>query len=155
MRNRSMSDMIEEYLKKALQDEGKIEIQRNEIAELFNCVPSQINYVINTRFTMQHGYNVESKRGGGGYIRIVKIQVNSNTDLLERMSQIIGNHVTEKEGQVIIRTLYKNDLMTSREAQIMLAAIAQENYSGNQLIDNQLRAKILLSMIELLILKNN
>lgn len=150
-----MSDMIEEYLKKALQDEGKIEIQRNEIAELFNCVPSQINYVINTRFTMQHGYNVESKRGGGGYIRIVKIQVNSNTDLLERMSQIIGNHVTEKEGQVIIRTLYKNDLMTSREAQIMLAAIAQENYSGNQLIDNQLRAKILLSMIELLILKNN
>jgi transcriptional regulator CtsR len=155
MRNRSMSDMIEEYLKKALQDEGKIEIQRNEIAELFNCVPSQINYVINTRFTMQHGYNVESKRGGGGYIRIVKIQVNSNTDLLERMSQIIGNHVTEKEGQVIIGTLYKNDLMTSREAQIMLAAIAQENYSGNQLIDNQLRAKILLSMIELLILKNN
>ncbi|HLR88643.1 MAG TPA: CtsR family transcriptional regulator [Atopostipes sp.] len=150
-----MSDMIEEYLKKALQDEGKIEIQRNEIAELFNCVPSQINYVINTRFTMQHGYNVESKRGGGGYIRIVKIQVNSNTDLLERMSQIIGNHVTEKEGQVIIRTLYKNDLMTSREAQIMLAAIAQENYSGNQLIDNQLRAKILLSMIDLLILKNN
>lgn len=104
---------------------------------------------------MQHGYNVESKRGGGGYIRIVKIQVNSNTDLLERMSQIIGNHVTEKEGQVIIRTLYKNDLMTSREAQIMLAAIAQENYSGNQLIDNQLRAKILLSMIDLLILKNN
>lgn len=155
MRNRSMSDMIEEYLKKALQDEGKIEIQRNEIAELFNCVPSQINYVINTRFTMQHGYNVESKRGGGGYIRIVKIQVNSNTDLLERMSRIIGNHVTEKEGQVIIGTLYKNDLMTSREAQIMLAAIAQENYSGNQLIDNQLRAKILLSMIELLILKNN
>lgn len=155
MRNKSMSDMIEEYLKKALQDEGKIEIQRNEIAELFNCVPSQINYVINTRFTMQHGYNVESKRGGGGYIRIVKIQVNNNTDLLERMSQIIGNHVTEKEGQVIIGTLYKNDLMTSREAQIMLAAIAQENYSGNQLIDNQLRANILLSMIELLILENN
>lgn len=154
MGNRNMSDMIEEYLKNALQAEGKIEIQRNEVAELFNCVPSQINYVINTRFTMQHGYNVESKRGGGGYIRIVKIQVNSNADLLERMSQIIGNHVSEKEGQIIIGTLYDNDLMTSREAQIMLAAIAQQNYSGNQLIDNQLRANILLSMIELLILKN-
>jgi len=154
MGNRNMSDMIEEYLKNALQAEGKIEIQRNEVAELFNCVHSQINYVINTRFTMQHGYNVESKRGGGGYIRIVKIQVNSNADLLERMSQIIGNHVSEKEGQIIIGTLYDNDLMTSREAQIMLAAIAQQNYSGNQLIDNQLRANILLSMIELLILKN-
>ena len=154
MRNRNMSDMIEEYLKNALQAEGKIEIQRNEVAELFNCVPSQINYVINTRFTMQHGYNVESKRGGGGYIRIVKVQVNSNIDLLERMSQIIGNHISEKEGQIIIGTLYDNELMTNREAQIMLAAIAQPNYSGNQLIDNQLRANILLSMIELLILKN-
>ena len=94
-----MSDLIEEYLKKVLQEEGKIEIQRNEIAEIFNCVPSQINYVINTRFTMQHGYDVESKRGGGGYIRIVKVQVNSNIDLLERMNQIIGNHISEKEGQ--------------------------------------------------------
>ncbi|SHF17398.1 transcriptional regulator CtsR [Atopostipes suicloacalis DSM 15692] len=150
-----MSDLIEEYLKKVLQEEGKIEIQRNEIAEIFNCVPSQINYVINTRFTMQHGYDVESKRGGGGYIRIVKVQVNSNIDLLERMNQIIGNHISEKEGQVIIGTLYDNELMTNREAQIMLAAIEQQNYSGNSLIDNQLRANILLSMIELLILKNN
>ena len=150
-----MSDLIEEYLKKVLQEEGKIEIQRNEVAEIFNCVPSQINYVINTRFTMQHGYDVESKRGGGGYIRIVKVQVNNNIDLLERMSQIIGNNISEKEGQVIIGTLYDNELMTNREAQIMLAAIEQQNYSGNSLIDNQLRANILLSMIELLILKNN
>ena len=149
-----MSDLIEEYLKKVLQEEGKIEIQRNEVAEIFNCVPSQINYVINTRFTMQHGYDVESKRGGGGYIRIVKVQVNNNIDLLERMSQIIGNNISEKEGQVIIGTLYDNELMTNREAQIMLAAIEQQNYSGNSLIDNQLRANILLSMIELLILKN-
>ena len=149
-----MSDSIEEYLKKVLQEEGKIEIQRNEIAEIFDCVPSQINYVINTRFTMQHGYDVESKRGGGGYIRIVKVQVNNNIDLLDHMSQIIGNHISEKEAQVIIDTLYDNELMTNREAQIMLAAIEQQNYSGNPLIDNQIRANILLSMIELLILKN-
>ena len=149
-----MSDLIEEYLKKVLQEEGKIEIQRNEIAEIFDCVPSQINYVINTRFTMQHGYDVESKRGGGGYIRIVKVQVIHNLDLLDHMSQIIGNHISEKEAQVIIDTLYDNELMTNREAQIMLAAIEQQNYSGNPLIDNQIRANILLSMIELLILKN-
>lgn len=149
-----MSDLIEEYLKKVLQEEGKIEIQRNEIAEIFDCVPSQINYVINTRFTMQHGYDVESKRCGGGYIRIVKVQVNNNIDLLDHMSQIIGNHISEKEAQVIIDTLYDNELMTNREAQIMLAAIEQQNYSGNPLIDNQIRANILLSMIELLILKN-
>lgn len=155
MGNRNMSDMIEEYLKNALKDEGRIEIQRNEIAELFDCVPSQINYVINTRFTVQHGYSVESKRGGGGYIRIIKVQVNSESDFLNDMAQIIGNHMSEKEGQVIIETLYNHELMTYREAQMMLAAIEQQNYSGNLMLDNQIRANVLLSMIKLLVLKNN
>lgn len=155
MGNRNMSDMIEEYLKNALKEEGMIEIQRNEIAELFNCVPSQINYVINTRFTVQHGYSVESKRGGGGYIRIIKVQVNKESDFLNDMTQIIGNHMTEKEGQVIIETLYNHELMTYREAKMMLAALEQQNYSGNLILDNQIRANILLSMIKLLVLKNN
>lgn len=154
MKNRNMSDMIEEYLKRALREEGRVEIKRNELADLFDCVPSQINYVINTRFTMQHGYAVESKRGGGGYIRIIKLQVKSNTEMIERMSQIIGDRVTEKEAQIIIQTLYDNEYMTRREAQIMLAAIHQENYTGNPVLDEQLRSNILLSMLELLILKN-
>src|SRR5699024_6455214 len=153
MRNKSMSDLIEEYLKKVLQEEGKIEIQRNEIAEIFDCVPSQINYVINTRFTMQHGYDVESKRGGGGDIRIVKVQVNNNIDVLDHMRQIIGNHISQKEAQALMHTLYENEVMTNREAQIMLAAIEQQHYSRNPLIDNQIRANSLLSMIELLIFK--
>lgn len=155
MRNRNMSDMIEEYLKNALKDEGRIEIQRNEIAELFNCVPSQINYVINTRFTVQHGYSVESKRGGGGYIRIIKVQVNNESDFLNDMGQIIGNHMSEKEGQVVIETLYEHDMLTYREAQMMLAALEQQNYSGNLILDNQIRANVLLSMIKLLVLKKN
>lgn len=154
MKNKNMSDMIEEYLKRALKEKGQIEIQRNEIADLFNCVPSQINYVINTRFTMQHGYSVESKRGGGGYIRIVKVQVNSNREFIERMDEIIGNQLSEKEGQIIIQTLYNNELMTRREAEIMLAALDGQNYTGNQLIDKQIRANVLSSMIRLLILKN-
>lgn len=155
MGNRNMSDMIEEYLKNALKDEGRIEIQRNEIAELFNCVPSQINYVINTRFTVQHGYSVESKRGGGGYIRIIKVQVNNESDFLNDMGQIIGNHMSEKEGQVVIETLYEHDMLTYREAQMMLAALEQQNYSGNLILDNQIRANVLLSMIKLLVLKKN
>ena len=107
MANRNMSDTIEEYLKRTLKKEGKIEIQRNEIAERFDCVPSQINYVINSRFTMQHGYAVESKRGGGGYIRIIKIQVNDNADSLEKINEIIGDQLSEKEAEIIINTLYK------------------------------------------------
>lgn len=72
MNHHNTSDLIEAYLKKILEDSETIEIRRAEMANLFNCVPSQINYVINTRFTIQRGYTVESKRGGGGYIRIEK-----------------------------------------------------------------------------------
>lgn len=146
--------MIEEYLKRAIRDQGRVEIKRNELAELFDCVPSQINYVINTRFTIQHGYAVESKRGGGGYIRIIQMQIQKDTELLDRMRQIIGKAVSEKEAEIIIQTLYENELMTRREAQIMLAAIEQNNLTGTQAVDKQLRANILISMIRLLILKN-
>ena len=75
MKNRNMSDIIESYLKQILQQEEHVEISRSEIADQFQCVPSQINYVINTRFTPQKGYIVESKRGGGGYIRIMKLEI--------------------------------------------------------------------------------
>lgn len=155
MENKNMSDMIEEYLKQALKEEGKVEIQRNEIAELFNCVPSQINYVINSRFTIQHGYAVESKRGGGGYIRIVKVQVNNNAESLERIDEVIGDSLTEKEAETIINTLYQSELMTAREGQIMLAAIEQTNYNTTKKISDAIRANILSSMIKLLILRNN
>lgn len=71
---RNISDIIEQYLKQVidLSNNNVIEIKRNEIADRFECVPSQINYVINTRFTLERGFVVESKRGGGGYIRIIK-----------------------------------------------------------------------------------
>ena len=67
--------MIEEFIKELFEDDNEIEIQRNELAEKFNCVPSQINYVISTRFRPSQGYYVESKRGGGGHIRIKKINI--------------------------------------------------------------------------------
>ena len=68
-----ISDIIEEFIKDLFEDTDNIEIQRNELAEHFNCVPSQINYVISTRFKPSQGYYVESKRGGGGYIKNKKI----------------------------------------------------------------------------------
>lgn len=155
MTNRNMSDMIEEYLKKTLNEEGKVEIQRNEIADLFDCVPSQINYVINSRFTIQHGYLVESRRGGGGYIRIIEIQVNNNAESLERMDDIIGEELSEKESEIIIKTLYQNELMTAREGQMILAGMEENNYTVNKKLAAQIRANILSSMVKLLILRNN
>ena len=92
MVRRSMSDVIEAYLKEILASRSTVEIKRSDIAERFDCVPSQINYVINTRFTQEHGYMVESKRGGGGYIRILKVEVIDDAHALEELSLI---HISE------------------------------------------------------------
>ena len=76
----NISDIIEQYLKQVLElsEREIVEIRRSEIADKFQCVPSQINYVINTRFTVERGYLVESKRGGGGFIRIAKVKNRSH-----------------------------------------------------------------------------
>ena len=74
MTSKNTSDSIEEYIKKILAQSGFAEIKRSVLADNFSVVPSQINYVIKTRFTESRGYAVESKRGGGGYIRIAKIR---------------------------------------------------------------------------------
>ena len=78
MAHQNTSDLIESYIKKILENSEMIEIRRIEMADLFNCVPSQINYVINTRFTIQRGYLVESKRGCGGYIDRKSTRLNSS-----------------------------------------------------------------------------
>ena len=97
MSHHNTSDLIEAYLKKILEDSETIEIRRAEMANLFNCVPSQINYVINTRFTVQRGYAVESKRGGGGYIRIEKVKITDSHHYLKEMKQVIDETISEKD----------------------------------------------------------
>ncbi|MDV2583569.1 CtsR family transcriptional regulator, partial [Alkalibacillus haloalkaliphilus] len=83
----NISDIIEKYLKQVLEmsEADHVEIKRSEIADKFQCVPSQINYVINTRFTIERGYIVESKRGGGGYIRIMKVESHDYADLIDHL----------------------------------------------------------------------
>ncbi len=84
-----MSDIIEDFIKDLLKDEDDfVEIQRNELAEQFNCVPSQINYVIQTRFKPSQGYYVESKRGGGGHIRIKKINITKSNYLMHIIASL-------------------------------------------------------------------
>ena len=87
---RNISDIIERYLKGILHEspEGLIEIQRNDLADQFSCVPSQINYVISTRFTLEKGYLVESKRGGGGYVRIQRIELPAQSALHNHLHHI-------------------------------------------------------------------
>ena len=95
-----ISDIIEDFIKEMLEDDDSAIIQRNDLAEHFNCVPSQINYVISTRFTPIQGYYVESQRGGGGYIKIHRVNV-THSDYLMHIINNVGNSITSREIELI------------------------------------------------------
>ncbi len=116
MAHQNTSDLIESYIKKFLEKNEMIEIRRIELADLFNCVPSQINYVINTRFTIQRGYLVESKRGGGGYIRIAKVRISDKRHMLEQVNQLFNETISEKNAFAIIQKLYEDQIVTKKKA---------------------------------------
>ena len=118
-----MSDIIEAYLKSFLRNNEQLEIKRSDVAERFDCVPSQINYVINTRFTQEHGYMVESKRGGGGYIRIFKIEVVDEVDHIDQMIELIGSQISQRNGINMVETLIEADIITQREGMLILSVI--------------------------------
>ncbi|MCQ9210348.1 CtsR family transcriptional regulator [Granulicatella seriolae] len=126
MQTPNMSDLIENYLKNVLTSQEKVEIRRSEIADRFNCVPSQINYVINTRFTVQQGYLVESKRGGGGYIRIMKVNLVSDIEVIHSLLAILQEKLSAKQALHMVHNLYENDIVSKREAELMLVAMDHE-----------------------------
>ena len=148
MEEKSISDIIEEYLKQILGESSQIEIRRSEIANHFDVVPSQINYVIKTRFTIQHGYLVQSKRGGGGYIRIERVNLLDNVDVLNSLIQAIGDAISERDAYDIVRTLYDEKLLTRREGDLMLVALSKQTLNVNDCnVEARLRARILISML--------
>ncbi|MEG0267580.1 MAG: CtsR family transcriptional regulator [Carnobacterium sp.] len=148
MNNQNMSDIIEAYLKKVLGTDEQVEIRRSEMADRFNCVPSQINYVINTRFTVQQGYLVESKRGGGGYIRIIKVKLLDEAEMLNMMIDAVGSEISQRNAYSIVETLYQDDMITKREASMMLSAMEKSIFSlENCKRENELRARMLTAFL--------
>ncbi|EJT8453257.1 CtsR family transcriptional regulator [Listeria monocytogenes] len=124
---KNISDVIEAYLKQVLESSEAVEIKRSEIADKFECVPSQINYVINTRFTMERGYIVESKRGGGGYIRIIKVKMNDKLQLLEAIiSMVHDKKVSQSFSEDVILRLLEEEVITKKEARLMVVALDRE-----------------------------
>ena len=155
MENKSISDIIEAYLKEILGDSAQIEIRRSEIANHFDVVPSQINYVIKTRFTIQNGYLVKSKRGGGGYIRIERVNLLDNIDVLNSLIQTIGDSIRERDAFAIVQTLYDEKVITQREGDLMLVALAKQTLDvGDTDIEARLRARVLISLLNRLRYEN-
>ncbi|CAI2685182.1 CtsR family transcriptional regulator [Apilactobacillus apinorum] len=149
MQGKNISDIIERYLKEMIAEDERVEISRSDIASHFDVVPSQINYVIKTRFTIQNGYVVESKRGGGGYIRIEKVKLLDNIEILDTLIDAIGTDLTQREAKALINTLVVNELITDNEADLVLASITKQTLAiGNTLLENQIRANIMIAILD-------
>lgn len=145
-----LSDSIEQFIKTMLtQDEHEIELKRNELAEYFGCAPSQINYVLATRFTPDHGYIIESRRGGGGYIRIFRMQQDTREQLLYMLNERIADSIDVLSAAHLIQQLLERELISQRESALMNAAISAQALSLPipAEMKNALRAKILKSML--------
>ncbi|MGG2094219.1 CtsR family transcriptional regulator [Bacillus sp. S13(2024)] len=149
---RNISDIIEQYLKQVidLSNNNAIEIKRSEIADKFDCVPSQINYVINTRFTIERGFVVESKRGGGGYIRIIKVKLHDDIDIINQMLQMIQYSITQSNAESIIRRLLEEGIVTSREAKLMFSVLDRSVLLMDLPFRDELRARMLQAMLRTL-----
>lgn len=148
-----LSDVIEDFIKQMMDDnnESELQIVRNELANYFSCAPSQINYVLTTRFTTDKGYYVESRRGGGGCIIIRKVELNDNQSLSEIINDKIGDNITYNSALRIISGLFESEIITKREFYILKAVINDRTLSSFQENKNLLRANILKSAMLVLL----
>lgn len=142
-----VSDVIEEFIKSMFNEEGDyIEIQRNELAEQFNCVPSQINYVISTRFRPSQGYYVESRRGGGGHIKIKKVNITKGNYLMHIITSM-GDTITSNEIDIFISNFLSYGIISEIEAKLLKVATSDNILIVSQEIKDRLRANIFKNML--------
>ncbi|OFP46889.1 CtsR family transcriptional regulator [Streptococcus sp. HMSC067H01] len=145
MRFKNTSDHIEAYIKAILEQSGMVELQRSQLADTFQVVPSQINYVIKTRFTESRGYLVESKRGGGGYIRIGRIEFSNHHEMLRDLLYSVGEEVSLPIFEDVLRLLFEQDLVTRQEMNLLLA-MATDRVLGDDA--NLIRANMLRQLLQ-------
>jgi len=146
---RNIADKIEAYLKQLLtnNENSAVEIQRNELAQAFECAPSQINYVLGTRFTPEQGYLVETRRGGGGYVRIVKLAVNRESELNRIFTDLLGDDVSQNVAEGLIMRLREEGLLTARESLLMRSVVHRNTILLPLPERDCLRSRILKAML--------
>jgi transcriptional regulator CtsR len=133
----SLTKAIEEYITQLFNEAGshQISLRRKELAERFGCVPSQINYVLRSRFAPEAGFVVESQRGGHGYIRIVRLRLRDPNERVEHLEKLIGRSITEQESKRLLSNLEKRGLITPRERLIIEVALRNQDEQFRNLFD--------------------
>lgn len=124
----SLTKLIEAYIEDLLeeQEDPDLSLRRKELAARFGCVPSQINYVLSSRFTPERGYIVESQRGGHGFIRIMKVRVRNAEERLEHLETLIGDSISEADTRRLLANLHERGVLSSRERLLMDVALRHQ-----------------------------
>lgn len=149
-----LSDSIEQFIKELMSEDAHIELRRNELAQHFGCAPSQINYVLATRFSVDHGYIIESRRGGGGYVRIVRMQNRGEKNLLETLLERVGTSIDEDTANAIISNLFERKLVTLNEARLLKAGVSRNALALPISAKDVLRAAVFRNML-IQVFRNN
>lgn len=142
-----ISDKIEAFIAELMKNEPQewLELRRNELASIFGCVPSQINYVISTRFNPEHGYVVESRRGGGGYLRIKRIKYEDG--IIMQTIKNTGESLDEKTVRARLSNLLNTQAIDSRSASLIMSAVSDSSLDIEQPARDIIRARIFKNML--------
>ncbi|MGI6074892.1 MAG: CtsR family transcriptional regulator [Pyramidobacter sp.] len=125
----SLTEIIENYINelfeqnKTSSETERVSLRRKDVAERFGCVPSQINYVLRSRFTPERGYIVESQRGGNGYIRILRVTYDMPEDRARHIEQIVGDSITESDAKRLLCAVQSRGIITARERLLIEIAL--------------------------------
>lgn len=143
-----ISDHVANYILQMLNEtDGIAEIQRNELANILGCVPSQINYVITSRFTPEQGYIVESRRGGGGYIRIIRRRM-TKSDMIMHVINSVGATLDAATARAMLRNLLESNIMSESDAALFAAALSEKSLSAAPRENrDQIRASLFKNML--------
>ncbi|MBQ8424684.1 MAG: CtsR family transcriptional regulator [Clostridia bacterium] len=138
----SISEIIEQFIIKTMGDNNFVEISRNSLAEHFSCAPSQINYVLDTRFTPDRGFVKESKRGGSGYIKISKIISSDENEFLNSLIvDSVGDELSFKRLSQILDKLVSDEIINGKEKMIIETALSEDSLAMPFTIKDKVRAK--------------
>ena len=144
-----LSDNIEQFIKSMMDEyQGMIELQRNELASYFSCAPSQINYVLATRFSPEKGYIIESRRGGGGYIKVVRLDMEEKHDRLLALirEKLAKGSISKRDADALISGLLETEVIDGTQARMLKAAVSDKALNV-PITKDQLRANILKEML--------
>lgn len=143
----NVSDIIEAFILSTMGSSDDINLSRNELADYFNCAPSQINYVLSTRFNLNRGYIIQSQRGGGGFIRLVKIKDFNKSYIYQIIDNNLSGEISFKNAQFLLEDLCSKGFISKERAQTILYAISDKALASPVKLEGMLRSNILKNVL--------